>query len=74
MRAHANGSGVCLDPPEQQRLKSLIERIGERELAEEAAMSRTTLARAAAGLPLRRASATVLRQVLAAAHDGNEAP
>ena len=67
----AIGSGLCLSAPEQQQLKALIAQRGELGLARDASISRTTLARAAAGLQLRRASVVLLRQVLAAS--GSEA-
>jgi len=63
----ANRRPPPLDSSTRRRLASLLARIGERRTVDLLAMPRQTIARAAAGLPVRVATADVIRARLDAA-------
>lgn len=58
-----------LDPRSLSRVRALIARVGERRALELLDLPRPTLARAAAGLGVRRATAEVIRMRLDAADE-----
>jgi hypothetical protein len=64
MQSAAGSAGVCLSPVEQEKLKKLISRVGERRLAVDLSLHPSSLSRAAAGLPLRRSTARLIRNGL----------
>jgi hypothetical protein len=65
MQSAAGSSGVCLSPGEQEKLKKLMARVGERRLAVDLSLHVSSLSRAAAGLALRRSTARLIRNGLA---------
>ena len=53
--------GVALSPPELQKLRALVERYGESEMARRFSLHRATVLRAAFGRPVHRSTARLLQ-------------
>lgn len=65
--------GAALSEVERRRLEALIKEVGETNARSSTSLSRTTFARAVAGLPIRSGSAALVRAALGQIPAGQKA-